>query len=90
MVESRGTFAPRRAYEPAVLFILSKVAMLFLIRIGRPWSGLGTVRWMEQSRGFDWTGDGFYENSIETNIGAEIQMPIEAKGGLTDKMEKHI
>jgi len=34
IVESLGTFAPRRAKEPAVLFIKSLVAMLFLISTG--------------------------------------------------------
>ena len=36
MVESRGTLAPRRAKDPAVLFIRSKVAMLFLMSTGMP------------------------------------------------------
>lgn len=31
IVESRGTFAPSKEKEPAVLFIKSSVAMLFLI-----------------------------------------------------------
>lgn len=38
-VESRGTFAPYKAKEPAVLLILSLVAMLFLIMIGIPCRG---------------------------------------------------
>ena len=38
-VESRGTFAPYRANEPAVLLILSFVAMLFLMMMGTPWRG---------------------------------------------------
>jgi hypothetical protein len=42
-VESFGTLAPSRANDPAVLFILSKVAMLSLIRIGTPWRGPLTV-----------------------------------------------
>ena len=39
MNESRGTTDPSRANEPAVVSILSAVAMLSLIRIGMPWSG---------------------------------------------------
>ena len=38
-VESLGTLAPYKAKEPAVLFILSSVAMLFLIIIGIPCRG---------------------------------------------------
>lgn len=38
-VESLGTFAPYRAKEPAVLFILSSVAMLFLMIMGIPCKG---------------------------------------------------
>ena len=42
-VESEGTFAPYNAKDPAVLFILSSVAMLFLISIGTPCNGPRTV-----------------------------------------------
>jgi hypothetical protein len=42
-VASRGTFAPRREYDPAVLFIWSFVAMLFLISMGTPCRGLRIV-----------------------------------------------
>lgn len=38
MNESLGTFDPSRAREPAVVSILSSVAMLSLRRIGMPWS----------------------------------------------------
>ena len=38
-VESLGTLAPYRANEPAVLLILSSVAILFLMIIGIPCSG---------------------------------------------------
>lgn len=38
-VESLGTFAPYSAKEPAVLLILSFVAMLFLMIIGTPCRG---------------------------------------------------
>lgn len=38
-VESRGTFAPYNAKDPAVLLIWSFVAMLFLMRIGMPCKG---------------------------------------------------
>ena len=38
-VESLGTFAPYRANEPAVLLILSSVAMLFLMIMGIPCRG---------------------------------------------------
>lgn len=40
---SLGTLAPSKAYEPAVLFIWSMVAMLFLIRIGMPCRALRIV-----------------------------------------------
>lgn len=36
IVESRGTVAPSKANDPAVLFILSSVAILFLMIIGTP------------------------------------------------------
>jgi len=38
---SRGGRAPRRAKDPAVVFVLSRVAMLFFKRMGMPWRGLG-------------------------------------------------
>lgn len=38
-VESFGTFAPYKAKDPEVLFILSFVAMLFLMMIGTPCNG---------------------------------------------------
>jgi hypothetical protein len=38
-VLSSGTLAPTKAYDPAVVSILSAVAILSLIRIGMPWSG---------------------------------------------------
>lgn len=40
MALSRGTVAPSRDHDPAVLFMESLVAMLFLIKIGMPCSGL--------------------------------------------------
>src|SRR6185369_5267974 len=39
MKASRGTGTPARAREPAVVCILSAVAMLSFTRMGRPWSG---------------------------------------------------
>src|SRR6266542_4806629 len=50
MKESLGTFEPTSAREPAVVFILSRVAMLSLIRMGIPCRMVrGPVRFLSRS-----------------------------------------